>query len=175
MQVVLKDVLSGNNHDAQIIVAQKQDIPYKKDGWQFTWRRLYRVEGALFYKITIQATPEIVEGMLMLTLINGEMLYLNNIEVAPHNFGSEGRYEHVAGSLLAFGCYKSFELGRKHYLGFLSFDSKTELIELYEKKYGATHAVGQKMFFDPNAGKALIQKYLKIELSTYHNEAKNSN
>lgn len=42
-------------------------------------------------------------------------------------------------------------------------DSKTNLIELYEKKYGATHAIGQKMFFDPVAGKNLMEAYLKVQ------------
>lgn len=99
----------------------------------------------------------------MLILINEEMLFMNNIEVAPHYYGSVGKFENVAGSLLAFACYKSFELGKNHYMGYLSFDSKTELIELYQSKYGATFAMGQKMYFDPEAGKRLMSKYLGIE------------
>lgn len=90
------------------------------------------------------------------------ILYMNAIEIAPHNYGTAGKLENVAGCLLAFACYKSFELGKGHYLGFLSFDSKTRLIELYEKKYGATMARGQKMFFSPAAGKKLMKKYLNI-------------
>jgi len=53
-------------------------------------------------------------------------------------------------------------MGKGNYLGFLSFDSKTELIELYQNKYGATFAMGNKMFFDPEAGKKLMKKYLGI-------------
>jgi hypothetical protein len=65
--------------------------------------------------------------------------------------------------LIAFACKKSFELGKGHYLGFLSFDSKTELISLYQDKYGATWAMGQKMFIGPANGKKLMEKYLGIK------------
>ncbi|MBK8042604.1 MAG: hypothetical protein IPK21_08020 [Haliscomenobacter sp.] len=129
----------------------------KKNGWQFNWKDLGKTEGAEFYKLSKINTPGEIEGMLMLTLLYEEMLFMNNIEVAPHNYGSKGKYEHVAGCLLAYGCYKSFELGKNAYVGYLSFTSKTELIELYEKKYGATHAMGQKMFFGPQSGRQLME------------------
>ena len=138
-------------------------MPLKKDGWRFSWKKLFKVEGAQFYKITRVDSPEIVEGVLMFTLINDEMLYMNNVEVAPHNYGHGGRYENVAGCLISFACMKSFELGKGNYLGFLSFDSKTELINFYQEKYGATWATGQKMFIDPIAGRRLMRKYLNIK------------
>jgi hypothetical protein len=137
-------------------------MPLKKDGWQFTWKKLAKIEGAQFYKITLKESPSKLEGLLMITLINDEMLYMNNLELAPHNYGSKGKYENVAGCLIAFACKKSFELGRGNYLGFLSFDSKTELISLYEEKYGAILAMGQKMFIDPGQGRKLMEKYLNI-------------
>ena len=164
MNVLLEESKSGILIESLISPIQKNELPLKKDGWQFTWKKLGQIEGAECYKLTKISTPNVVEGMLMLTLVNEEMLYMNNIEVAPHNFGSNGKYERVAASLLAFACYKSFDVGQNHYLGFLSFESKTQLMELYQNKYGATHAMGQKMFFDQNAGKALIKKYLAIEI-----------
>ena len=163
MKVYLLEARSGDRVEAIISNAGKADMPSGKDGWQFTWKKLYKTEGAFFYRLARTGSPNEIEGLLMLTLINGEMLYMNDIEVAPHNYGSGGSYENVAGCLLAFACYKSFELGKGHYLGYLSFDSKTRLIELYEKKFGATSAMGQKMFFDPVAGKKLMKKYLNIE------------
>ena len=118
----------------------------------------------MLYKLITVDNPERLEGVLMLTLIDEEMLFMNNIEVSPGNYGSEGKYKNVAGGLIAYACYKSFELGKQHYLGYLTFDSKTKLIELYQNKYGATFAMGQKMFFDPQAGKALMRKYLSLNL-----------
>ncbi|MCB0653407.1 MAG: hypothetical protein KDC85_19180 [Saprospiraceae bacterium] len=163
MKAYLKETTTDKFLEGIIIPAVKNDMPLRKDGWQFNWKSLFKVDGALFFKLCLVQTPEHIEGMLMLTLINGEMMYMNNLEVAPHNYGSNGRFDRVAGCLLAFACWKSFELGRNNYLGFVAFDSKTNLIELYEKKYGATHAIGQKMFFDPVAGKNLMEAYLKVQ------------
>ncbi|MCG8328871.1 MAG: hypothetical protein MI974_14360 [Chitinophagales bacterium] len=160
MKALLLD--KDNTIDAIIGEATNKDMPLKKNGWQFTWKSLFRTKGALFYKLTTIEYPTVIEGVIMLTLINEEILYMNCIEVAPHNYGSIGKYKNVAGALLAYGCYKSFELGKNHYLGFLSFDSKTQLIKLYQKKYGATIAAGHKMFFTPQAGKKLMKKYLLI-------------
>lgn len=79
---------------------------------------------------------------------------------------SKGRRRSIGAlDLLAFGCYKKFEEGKNYYLGYLSFESKTQLIELYQNKYGATFVMGQKIFFEPSAGKELMKKYLTIKLT----------
>ncbi|MEL7123180.1 MAG: hypothetical protein AAFO07_27270 [Bacteroidota bacterium] len=164
MNIQLLEVETGKLYEGQIVESFPKEMPLKKDGWHFIWKKLAKVEGAQFYKITLKDSPKRIEGLLMITLINDEMLYMNNIEVAPTNYGSNGKYENVAGSLIAFACMKSFELGKGDYLGFLSFDSKTELIALYQEKYEATWAIGQKMFIDPLAGRKLMDKYLKISI-----------
>lgn len=164
MKVYLEEVASGEQIEALISKASLKEMPLRKDGWQFTWKQLGKTEGADFFKLTKLDSPQEIEGILMLTLLNEEMLFMNNIEVAPHNYGSKGKYENVAESLIAFACLKSFEQGKNYYLGYLSFESKTRLISLYQEKYGATLAVGQKMFFAPEAGKTLMKKYLNIEI-----------
>lgn len=164
MRVLLKETSNHEPIEADIIEAIRLDLPFKKDGWQFSWHKLSKQEGAILYELSPCKQPNKVEGMLMLSLVDQEMLYMNNIEVAPHNYGSTGLYENVVACLLAYACYKSFELGKNNYVGYLVFDSKTQLIELYKNKYGATHARGQKMFFDPDAGRVLIQKYLLTDL-----------
>lgn len=161
MPIKIQDGKTKENIPAIIKSAEKKDMPLKKSDWQFAWKKLYETEGGAFYKLALLQSKSSIEGLLMLTLMNNEMLYLNNIEVAPHNIGKNGKYALVAGCLLAFACTKSFELGKGHYLGYLSFDSKTALIELYQERYGATWVIGQKMFFDPKAGLKLMDKYLK--------------
>ncbi|MBK8704687.1 MAG: hypothetical protein IPN33_14530 [Saprospiraceae bacterium] len=153
MRVFLKAIENGEFIEAIITKAEKEDMPLRKDGWQFTWKKLVHTEGAMFYKLTKVATPNEIEGILMLTLINEELLFMNNIEVAPRNYGSIGKYDNVAGSLIAFGCYKSFELGKNHYLGFLAFESKTQLIELYEKNTGLRSQWARKCFLIPKRAK----------------------
>jgi hypothetical protein len=97
----------------------------------------------------------------MLSLLENGIVYMDCIEVAPKNYGSKGRYDLVAGSLIAYGCKLSFELGKPPYNGYLAFESKTVLIELYQEKYGATWAMGQRMFFSPDAGVKLMELYLQ--------------
>ena len=163
MKIQITNVALDKEIDATIENATRKDMPIKKNGWQFTWRTLYKTEGAEFYKLKIKNDEEI-QGMLMISLMNDEMLYMNNIEIAPHNYGSKGKYENVAGCLIAYGCLKSFELGKNHYKGYLTFESKTKLISLYEQKYNATLAMGQRMFIEPKESLKLIEKYLNQKL-----------
>lgn len=87
MKVYIKEVATDSDLEAFILPTDKREILLKKDGWQFNWKNLAQTEDALFYKLALQQSPTKVEGMLMLTLVNDEMLYLNTIEVAPHNYG----------------------------------------------------------------------------------------
>lgn len=161
MEIKIMEIKSQKEVDAVIKRAKSKDMPIKKNGWQFTWRTLYKTEGAEFYKLSLTSDSKQIEGMLMLSVMYDEMLYMNNIEIAPHNLGSKGKYDNVAGCLIAYGCFKSFELGKNTYKGYLTFESKTKLIPLYQKKYGATLAMGQRMFIEPEVGLELIDKYLK--------------
>lgn len=163
MNINLFDSTVAQNVSAQIEKAAYVDMPLRKQGWQFTWRSLYKTEGADFYKLVLMDSPADVQGVLMLTLMNDEMLYMNNVEIAPHNYGSEGRYEHVAGCLIAYACLKSLNRGKNGYQGFLTFDSKTTLIGLYQNKYGAQLIGGQRMYIRPQTGIQLIDKYLNYE------------
>ena len=104
MEIHLIETNSKKEKDAFILKAKSKDMPTKKSGWQFTWRTLYKTEGAEFYKIILTDNSDNIEGMLMLSVMYDEMLYMNNIEVAPHNLGSKGKYDNVAGCLIAFGC-----------------------------------------------------------------------
>lgn len=162
MKLQIHERETGLSSEAEIQIVKKKLLPLKKDGWNFNWRELHKTEGSQFYKIACIKTPKIIEGMLMLTLFNNEMLFMNNIELAPQNIGHNRKYENISGCLLAYACRMSFEIGRGHYNGYLSFESKTKLIELYENKYGATLAMGNKMYFSPEAGKILMKRYLQI-------------
>lgn len=162
MKVNVKDIQSGQFVAAEIKAAGLAEMPLKKDGWNFNWRELYnQKKSALFFKLTLTNSPDTVEGMVMFTMLEIGLLYMDCIEVSPQNYGSSGHYDHVAGCLLAYGCYLSQQYGEEAYQGFLSFDSKTVLIELYVKKYGATHAGGQKLYFNDIVGNKLMATYLK--------------
>ena len=160
MEVTLYDTISKQNVIGIISRTGAKHLPRKKDGWQFNWKSLFQTEGAEFYKLTLEESPNEIQGMVMITLMYEELVYMNNIEVAPQNLGTKGRFDNVAGSLIAFACLQAFEQGEGKYKGYLAFTSKTQLIKLYQEKYGATHAMGQKMFFDKKAGIELINKFI---------------
>ena len=163
MKILLSETKTDKKKPARISEVIRKELPLKKEGWKFNWKSLFNTEGAILCKISLEESPEKIEGMIMFTLLNEEMIFMNNIEIAPHNLGREGLYKDVAGSLIAFACKVSFEMGENAYRGFLSFDSKTELIGLYQKRYGAKLAMGHKMYIDPEGGQSLMAKYLKIE------------
>ena len=64
----------------------------------------------------------------------------------------------MPGNLFAFTCKCSKDKG---YEGFVSFTSKTRLIEHYTKTIGAMHVGGHKMIIFPDNADKLINKYYK--------------
>lgn len=81
------------------------------------------------------------------------------IESAPFNLGRHKLYEGVPGNLFAFTCKVSLDSG---YQGFISFTSKTKLLDHYKNTLGATHIGGHKMVIFPNEARKLIGKYFPI-------------
>ena len=64
----------------------------------------------------------------------------------------------MPGNLFAFTCKCSKDKG---YEGFVSFTSKTRLIEHYTKTIGAMHVGGHKMIIFPENANKLIDKYFQ--------------
>lgn len=163
MKVLIEETATKQLVEAEILPATKLGMPLKKDGWQFNWRELARQnKEAMFFKLIRKEAPFEIEGMLMIKLENDEMLAMKNVEVSPSNLGQNGKFDRVAGCLIAYACHKSHELASGNYKGFLTFESKTKLIPLYIKKYKATQALGQKMFITDSNGNKLIEEYLGL-------------
>lgn len=133
--------------------------PLKKDGWNFNWRQIKKEDPEQSFILRTVDTPHIIQGALKIR-IEYEMLFMDVVEVAPHNIGKDKRYDYAAGCLIAFACRESFKM-KGPYKGFLSFVSKTALMRWYIDKYGAEVALGQRMYIDWDAGKRLIEKYLE--------------
>lgn len=165
MDITVIETATRKSIPGKILPASLSDMPIKQKSWKFSWKQLHKIEGSRIAKLCLEEDSREIQGLIMLTLMNQEMLYMNNIEVAPHNYGKNGKYENVAGNLIAYGCLQSFELGKGNYEGFLAFESKTELIPFYQTRYGARHATGQRMFFEPKAGRKLMKKYLKVSFN----------
>jgi hypothetical protein len=80
------------------------------------------------------------------------------VESSPFNKGKTKVYSGVPGNLVAFACKTSFQRG---YEGFVSFLSKTQLIEHYKHTLGASHFGGRIMIIETQAALNLINKYFQ--------------
>ena len=81
------------------------------------------------------------------------------LESAPHNIGSKKKFMGVPGNLVAFICKLSFEYG---FDGEVAFDSKTALIEHYQKSLGAVLLFPPKrMAILSEQAKKLVNSYFR--------------
>lgn len=136
----------------------KAIVPKKRDGWAFNWQDIYRKRPETIFML-IEKRSNRLHGVIQL-IEDGGMLIMELIEIAPLNIGSQKENDNVAGCLIAFGCREALKL-KTAYKGYLTFVSKTSLIEWYSTKYYATQTIGTRMYIDPISGEKLIQKYLK--------------
>lgn len=90
--------------------------------------------------------------------IKTDHVYMHLVENAPFNRGNEKMYAGVPGNLVAFACRLSFQRGHE---GNISFLSKSQLVEHYEKTLGATHFGGRVMIIETKSAIKLIDKYFK--------------
>lgn len=160
MQVKLKNK-KNKEFVAKIEQFLKSDLKLVDKEWKFNWKQLFNAE-AQFYKIFFE---DKIQGIIKLEEENNAYYVLMNIELAPRNFGSKGKYKNIAEILMSYACLKSFELNKGNYRGFLVFTSKGSLIEYYQKKYKAELIFRERMIINPEVGKELIKSNLNIELS----------
>lgn len=128
-----------------------------KNGWQFDWENELKIPTREIYKLTISNNPAIIQGLISLE-VKTDFVYMHLIESAPFNIGNNKTYLVVPGNLVAFACRLSFQRGGE---GYVSFLSKTKLIEHYEKSLGAVHFVGNLMVITTEIALKLTNKYFK--------------
>ena len=154
------NTISGDSFPTDVHYVTKADLKNttKKNGWLFNWTSEFILSDRQVFKLTIRNNPEIVQGLLSISDYN-DHYYLHLVESAPFNLGRNKLYEGVPGNLFAFTCKTSWDKG---YQGFVSFTSKTKLVDHYEKTLGATHVGGNKMVIYPQEALKLIRKYFLI-------------
>ena len=156
----IENAFSGDSFDTVLLPISKEDLrPVKKgNGWQFDWKYEFEQPDRQVYKLTISGNPKVIQGLISFS-DEKDNLFMNLIESAPFNKGKNKIYVGVAGNLVAFLCKESWD---RKYEGFVSFISKTRLIEHYEKTLGAVHVGNHKMVIFPKEALQLIKKYFKI-------------
>ena len=155
----IENIITGDSFATEVSVLTKNELKLvsKKNGWLFDWSKEYKQPENEVYKLTIVGNPTIIQGLICIE-IKPDHVYMHLIENAPFNKGKHKMYAGVAGNLVAFACKVSFQRGHE---GNVSFLSKTQLIEHYEKTLGAFHFGGRIMIIETVAALKLINKYFK--------------
>jgi hypothetical protein len=153
----IENVVTGDSFATDISLLLQNDIRTvsKSKGWLFNWRNEFKEPARDVYKLTIVNNPAIIQGLISLE-VKSDHVYMHLVESAPFNKGKTKMYSGVLGNLVAFSCKLSFQRGHD---GNVSFLSKTQLIEHYEKTLGATHFGGRVMIIETKAALKLINKY----------------
>jgi hypothetical protein len=153
------NVTSGDSFQTEVSLLTKLDLKQvqKKNGWLFDWKKEQQMPDREIYKLSIVNSPGVVQGVSSLSL-KTDHVFLNLIESAPFNKGAGKVYEGVAGNLVAFACKLSFQRGSE---GFVSFHSKTNLVDHYIESLNAKHYGNLLMVIDSVAAFKLVDKYFK--------------
>ena len=151
------NTISGESFQTDVLPVTKADLKNitKKNGWLFSWVSENKIIDRQVLKLIVCDSPDVIQGLISISDYE-DHFYLHLVESAPFNLGKDKLYEGVPGNLFAFTCKTSWDRG---YEGFVSFTSKTKLIEHYEKSLGATHVGGHKMVIFPHEALRLIRKY----------------
>jgi hypothetical protein len=155
----IENVVTGDSFKTEISILTKTDLKLvtKKSGWLFVWKKELKEPVREVYKLTIVGNPTIIQGLISME-VKEDHVYMHLVESAPFNKGKGKMYSGVSANLVAFACRVSFQRGHE---GNVSFLSKTQLIEHYEKTIGAFHFGGRVMVIDTVAALKLIDRYFK--------------
>lgn len=153
----IENVVSGDSFQTEISILNLEDIKTisRKNGWVFDWKLEFRNPIKEVYKLTIIGNPNIIQGLVCIE-VKSDHVFMHLIESAPFNKGKNKVYNGVPGNLVAFACKLSFQRG---FQGAISFLSKSQLIEHYEKTLGAFHLSNRVMIIETKEALKLIGKY----------------
>jgi hypothetical protein len=152
----ITNVISGDSFQTIVSRIDLQDLKSvtKKNGWLFNWKSEYKLPDRDVYKLTIGGNLEIIQGLISITE-REDHIYMHLIESAPFNLGQNKVYVGVPGNLVAFACRLAFHRG---FEGYVSFTSKTQLVEHYLKTLGAVCIGGNLMVINTGSALKLIDK-----------------
>jgi hypothetical protein len=129
----------------------------KGNEFLFEWELEKRHE---VYKLFLKEEENTILGLISLIDYPDKLrIHINLIEVAIEQVGKGKEFDHIAGCLIAFACSLSF---KKNYEGFVSLTPKTNLIRLYQEKYGFRQ-FGRMLGSEYQQSKNLIDKYIGDE------------
>lgn len=72
MNILLLEVASKKLLKGKLLPAEFKDMRTITDGWNFNWRRHFRLPGSRTFKIVTGAHPEKIEGLMIFQLQHNE-------------------------------------------------------------------------------------------------------
>lgn len=155
----IENAITGDSFQTEISVLQNSDLKHltKKNGWLFNWKEEFKNPIRDIYKLTIVGNSTIIQGLISLE-VKSDHVYMHLVENAPFNKGKTKVYVGVAGNLVAYACKLSFQRGHD---GNVSFLSKSQLVDHYEKTLGAFHFGGRIMIIETKSALRLINRYFQ--------------
>lgn len=155
----IENIVTGDSFQTEVSLVSANDLKEitKRRKWLFDWKYEHRQPEREVYKLTIVGNSKIIQDLMSIE-VKSDHVYMHLVENAPFNKGQGKMYAGVAGNLVAFACRLSFQRGHE---GNISFLSKSQLIEHYEKTLGAIHFGGRIMIIETTAALKLINKYFK--------------
>lgn len=155
----IENVKSGESFRTQILPFLPNDKGFIKGKWIFDWKKESEETSRKIYKLVTIENPSVIHGLISIE-DKRDLVYMHLLENAKFNKGKEKAYLGVAGNLVAYACKLSFERG---YDGFISFTSKSKLIEHYKKTLGAKIFMGNVMIIDTSESFRLFKRYFPDE------------
>ena len=155
----IENVVTGDSFATDISLIKSSDLKNitKKNNWLFDWKYEFKQPERDVFKLTIVNNSEIIQGLICVE-VKQDHVYMHLVESSPFNKGKTKVYAGVPGNLVAYACKLSFQRGHD---GNVSFVSKTQLIDHYEKSLGAIHFGGRLMIIETQSALKLINKYFK--------------
>ena len=155
----IENVVTGDSFATDISLLKSSDLKNitKKNDWLFDWKYEFKQPQRDVFKLTIVNNSEIIQGLICVE-VKEDHVYMHLVESSPFNKGKTKVYAGVPGNLVAYACKLSFQRGHD---GNVSFLSKTQLVEHYEKILGAFHFGGRLMIIETQSALKLINKYFK--------------
>lgn len=155
----IENAFSGDRFQTELSPIEKPELKavVKGNGWLFNWKYEFEQKERRIFKLTIVENSDIIQGLVSFS-IETDHVYMHLIESAPFNKGKNKIYIGIPGNLIAYLCKVSREYGHE---GFVSFLSKTKLIDHYERTLGAVHIGGHKMVIFPKEAHQLIKRYFQ--------------
>ncbi len=156
----LAERVTGKIVDTRYSKAEPQELKaLKKKGWNFNWNAS-DLRDTTVYKLMLD-NDDAIQGLVAITdMPNDYSIHLKLAESAPHNLGTDKKYEGVGGHLFAIAAKESLEKG---YGGFLFFEAKNvDLVNHYQKAFGGRVIGGvhqYRMIIDEDAAARLLKKY----------------